>query len=238
MDVAPPGAQMVQLPCAQGTINACAHIATTVGACFLVNGRDGLTPPLMVREDLITRATERAIVFYKGKLIERKHLSPEDKSVWFNPVKMITEWQTDGAPFAFGWRTSGGFVTHRAHTFGDGVMPRLVDELATADERARRDNVAQAVILTCLDYTRCILLRKDGRWLYDSHGLSSSTLYFYESLNALASHVLALCGVSTPSVVAENLEQMRRPDLRRTDGEFDALCGHQTEYEILVLEKP
>lgn len=241
LDLAPISAQRLNLPCPQGEKNACAHIAVSVCSVILRNGRDVLCGGLVVNEDYIKRATERGVAFYDSKLASRRRETPEDKSVWFSPGVAVSEYaKRFERPWFTHWSVSG-CVTHRMAVYGStdgipGVMPRLVDELWRGNVRALREHVDQALILTCRDYSRSIIMRDDGLWLYDSHGLTHSTLYYYDTLNALATHVLRLCGVTSEAEIAENLNQMNHPERRPIDCEFDATRADLTQFEIVVIE--
>lgn len=116
------------------------------------------------------------------------------------------------------------------------VHPRLVDELARAYQRAQDDGVPQAMVLTCSNYTRSIIFRQDGLWLYDSHGQRYSGLYYFTTLDALAAFVLRLCGVTDGATIVDNIQQMNDPSLRAVDCTFDPTRTDLTAYEVVVIE--
>ena len=116
------------------------------------------------------------------------------------------------------------------------MSPRLVDELDRAYRRATVDHRPQGMVLTSGAYTRSVIFREDGLWLYDSHGIACSGLYYFCSLDALATFLLRSCGVTDDTQIAENLSQMNDPSLRKPDCEFDATVCAGAEFEIVVLE--
>ena len=245
----PPGALVARLPFAQGDVTACAHISVAVTSILLRNPTTALIPPLVVDQAAIKRGTTRGLNFYLMMLAERRRATPDDKSAYFSPGDAVYDYKKRlAAQSKVPWfedRHESGYIALRARVPNEhdtatnasqGCMPRLVDELARAHHRATVDRKAQGIIMTCGAYTRSLIFREDGQWVYDSHGLACSALYYFSTLDAMATYLLRACGVLDDAQIAENLDQMHQPELRVPDCDFDATVRAGVEFEIVVIE--
>ena len=228
------GVHILPLPFAQGKQKACAIICIEVACTFLANGRRVIDAPLVVDQTKICEAMNRAIKYWQWHVSERKLRN--DNETYFSPGDVATKCNQKGI---FCKREQGGFMTTRCLDVdgpGAGMVPRFVDELVAVKAEAQTKRNGVAIVYTCGDYTRLIMLRGEHAWLYDSHGKDISHLYYFDKIEKLLLWVLRRAGVTDEMVLLENLGQLENAALRsEPDCAFDPAVKHPHAYEIVVL---